>query len=178
MGELLRIEKWAENLEEVTLGRWLKGEGEVVEAGEGICEIITEKVTFEYESPMSGVLLRVYAPEKSVMPVGYAFAFVGRPGEQPPDGVEVENQRLADAHLAQTRLSLDLAVERMVGGAPEAAGTVAEEYAAGAGRVRAAPAARRLAREHGLSLAQVAQWLGEERPVSAEDVERYLAENR
>jgi len=56
---------------------------------------------------------------------------------------------------------------------------VGAEGSAGApGRVRAAPAARRLAREHGLSLAQVAEWLGADRPLSAEDVERYLAENR
>jgi pyruvate/2-oxoglutarate dehydrogenase complex dihydrolipoamide acyltransferase (E2) component len=164
MGELLRVEKWAENLEEVTMGRWLKQEGEEVEAGEGLCEIITEKVTFEYESPISGRLLRIYAPEKSVMPVGYVFGFVGETGEVPPEGIEDVNRRLLDAHTAQLQLSLDSGAERSSAGVE------------GGGRVRATPAARRVAREHGVSLAEVAEWVGSERPLTAEDVEKYIAE--
>ncbi|MCD6351541.1 MAG: E3 binding domain-containing protein [Armatimonadetes bacterium] len=166
MGELLRIEKWAENLEEVTMGRWLKAEGEAVEAGDALCEIVTEKVTFEYECPVSGVLLKIYAPEKSVLPVGYVFAYVGEPSEKPPVEIEEENQRLLEAHAAKVRLTVDL------GEARKAAGD--QRQAAAPRRVRAAPAARRLARQHGLSLADVAEWLGEDRPLTVEDVERYL----
>jgi pyruvate/2-oxoglutarate dehydrogenase complex dihydrolipoamide acyltransferase (E2) component len=42
--------------------------------------------------------------------------------------------------------------------------------------VRATPAARRVAREGGVALEDVAQWLGEERPVGDDDVRRYLEE--
>jgi pyruvate/2-oxoglutarate dehydrogenase complex dihydrolipoamide acyltransferase (E2) component len=163
MGQLLQIEQWAENLQEVTLGRWIKAEGDEVEIGESICEIITEKVTFEYESPMTGVLTRIYAAEKSVVPVGYAFAFLGAPGEAPPEGVEERNARLLEKYQAQTRLEIDLDAAPAAGGAPAG------------GRVRATPGARRAARERGVELAAVAEWMGEDRPVSEEDVARYLA---
>jgi pyruvate dehydrogenase E2 component (dihydrolipoamide acetyltransferase) len=164
MGEPLRIEKWAENLEEVTMGRWLKREGEVVASGEPLCEIITEKVTFEYEAPVSGVLRRIYAPEKSVVPVGYVFAFIGDAAEPLPAEIEVENQRLLERRRAELRLQLDW---------PSVHAGAAE----GEARVRAVPAARRLARQHGISLAEVAAWLGTQRPVTEEDVRRFLAEH-
>lgn len=161
MGELLRIQKWAENLEEVTVGRWLKAEGDEIHEGEPVCEIITEKVTFEYESPTSGVLRKIYAPEKSVIPVGYAIAFIGTPDEPLPAGVEQDNQRLLEQHLSQPRLELDIQPN-------------ADTPPPGRGRVRAVPAARKLARQHGISLTDVAQWLGEDRPISPEDVAEYL----
>ncbi len=166
MGELLRIEKWAENLEEVTIGRWLKAEGDPVAAGEPVCEIITEKVTFEYESPLTGTLRRIYAPEKSVVPVGYVIAFVAADDEEPPPGIEEQNQRLLEAHRAQVALDLNFDAPRAVS-------------ARSSRRVRAVPAARRLARQHGISVADVAEALGiTDRPVTPEDVERYMAERR
>lgn len=160
MAELLRIEQWAENLREVTMGRWLKAEGDPVDVGEALCEIITEKVTFEYEAPVTGVLLKIYAPEKSVVPVGYVFGCVGAAGEQPPLGVEEENARLLEQHQAQGMLDLELEIE----GAAMGLG----------GRVRATPAARRAARDAGVSLADVAAWVGESRPVTEEDVEAFI----
>ena len=163
MGQLLQIEQWAENLQEVTLGRWIKAEGDAVEAGESLCEMITEKVTFEYETPSSGVLTRVYAAEKSVVPVGYAFAFLGEPGEAAPEGVEEKNAILVEKHQAQARLQIDLEAGPAVGGA------------SAGGRVRATPGARRAARERDLALADVAAWMSEDRPVTEDDVARYLA---
>lgn len=160
MAELLRIEQWAENLREVTMGRWLKAEGDPVNVGEALCEIITEKVTFEYESPVCGVLLRIYAPEKSVVPVGYVFGCVGEAGEQPPPGVEEENARLMEQHRAQGTLDLELELE-------------AADLGAGR-RVRATPAARRAARHAGVSLADVAAWVGESRPITEEDVHGFI----
>ena len=166
MGELLRIEKWAENLEEVTIGRWLKAEGDAVEAGEPICEIITEKVTFEYESPLTGTLRRIYAPEKSVVPVGYVIGFVAAGDEEPPADIEERNRQLLESHQAQVRLELDF---QAAAPEPQKQGK----------RVRAVPAARRLARMHGISVADVAAALGiDDRPVTAEDVQKYLDERR
>ena len=162
MGHLLRVEKWAENLDEVTLNRWLKREGEALAVGDSLCEIITDKATFEYEMEMAGTLRRTYATDKSVIPVGYAIAFVGEPGEPLPAGVEDENARLLATHQAAARADLDLKAK------------LAE--ALQGRRVRATPAARRVAREEGVALEDVAQWLGEDRPVGDDDVRRYLKE--
>ncbi len=158
MGEAIRIEKWAENLEEVTVGRWFKAEGEAVAAGEPLCEIITEKVTFEYECPADGVLLKIFAPEKSVVPVGYVIGYVGGADEAVPESIEAENARLMEEYDASRRVEVEV------------------RSAAARERVRATPAARKLARQAGVSLAEVLAWRGGDKPLSAEDVQRYIDE--
>ena len=160
MGHLLRIEKWAENLDEVTLNLWLKSEGEALCLGDSLCEIITDKATFEYEMEVAGTLLHIYAAEKSVLPIGYVIAFVGEEDEALPEGIEAENARLLAQHQTAAQLDLELKADL--------------SQRLQARRVRATPAARRVARESGVALEQVAQWLQEERPVDEADVCRYL----
>ena len=46
MAELCIIEKWAENLDEATVSAWLVADGDDVEAGDSLCENITDKATF------------------------------------------------------------------------------------------------------------------------------------
>jgi len=50
--------------------RWLKREGDRVKAGEPLVELETEKVSYELESPFSGMLTRVLARETAAVPVG------------------------------------------------------------------------------------------------------------
>ncbi|MEN6345058.1 MAG: biotin/lipoyl-containing protein [Armatimonadia bacterium] len=167
MGQLITIEKWAENLEEVTLNRWLKQEGDRVEEGDSLCEIITDKVTFEYELETPGVLLRTYCPERSVLPIGFAIAFLGAADEALPEGVEAENQRLLQAHTAKAALELDLEV-------PAGKAVRQPQRPVAEHRVRATPAARRVAREAGVAIEEVANWKDAPEAVTEADVEAYL----
>ena len=50
--------------------RWLKREGDLVKAGEPLVELETEKVSYELESPFSGMLTRLLARETAAVPVG------------------------------------------------------------------------------------------------------------
>ena len=50
--------------------RWLKREGDGVKAGEPLVELETEKVSYELESPFSGILMRLLARETAEVPVG------------------------------------------------------------------------------------------------------------
>ena len=50
--------------------RWLKHEGDRVKAGEPLVELETEKVSYELESPFSGILMRLLAHETAEVPVG------------------------------------------------------------------------------------------------------------
>jgi pyruvate/2-oxoglutarate dehydrogenase complex dihydrolipoamide acyltransferase (E2) component len=50
--------------------RWLKHEGDRVKAGEPLVELETEKVSYELESPFSGILIRLLAHETAEVPVG------------------------------------------------------------------------------------------------------------
>jgi len=46
--------------------RWLKREGDTVREGEALVELETEKVSFELESPVAGILLKVLAKQATV----------------------------------------------------------------------------------------------------------------
>jgi len=62
-------------VEEVTLLRWLKGEGEEVEVGEAVAEVEADKAVFVIESPAAGIL-RSRRPEGSRVRPGEAIAQV------------------------------------------------------------------------------------------------------
>lgn len=169
MGHIVFIEKWAENLEEVTLSRWLKQEGEFADEGESLCEIITDKVTFEYEVELPGFVRRTYCPEKSILPVGYAIAFIGDEDEPLPGGVERRNRELLQERAARATLDLDL----NAGAANDAASRGRRDKPQQ--RVRATPAARRVARENDVPIEDVARQVEHDGPVTQADVETFLA---
>lgn len=58
-----------QTMEEGTITRWLKKEGDSVDKGEVIFEVMTDKANMEVESPESGILRKIIAPEGAVVPV-------------------------------------------------------------------------------------------------------------
>ena len=163
MAHLCLIEKWAENLEEVTLSRWLRSESDPIAEGDLLCEMITDKVTFEYEAQTPGVLRKRYCPDNSVLPVGYAFALIAEADEPLPEGIEEQNRALLDEHRAKASLDLDLDL------------FAAAPASAAASRVRATPAARRVARELGVTVEAVAAALNLVGAVTDTHVRDYAA---
>ena len=69
-------------MEEGTVTRWVKQEGDAVKAGEVILEITTDKLTSEVESEFDGVLLKIVAQEGEDVPVKGLLAYIGEEGEQ------------------------------------------------------------------------------------------------
>ncbi len=57
--------------------RWLKREGDSVEAGDPLVELETEKISYELESPAAGTLLKVLARETTEVPVGEPLCHIG-----------------------------------------------------------------------------------------------------
>src|SRR5512147_2752627 len=70
-----------EGVEEVTIIKWLKKEGETVNELEPLLEVNTDKVDTEVPSPASGTVLKIVAPEGVPARVGAVLAFIGKPGE-------------------------------------------------------------------------------------------------
>ncbi|MHA5219944.1 dihydrolipoamide acetyltransferase family protein [Dysosmobacter sp. Phy] len=68
-------------MEEGTVSKWLKQEGEAVKAGEAILEITTDKLTNEVLSEHDGVLLKIVAQEGEDIPVKGLLAYIGQSGE-------------------------------------------------------------------------------------------------
>ena len=133
---------------EGNLAKWLKSEGEPVEAGEAIAEIETDKATMEVEAVDEGVLGRIVVPEGS-------------------EGVAVNaviGVLLAEGEDAGSIGELPAPAEKpepVAGPAPQAPTTsesVAESAPARSGReerVAASPLARRMAAQAGLDLSAI-----------------------
>jgi 2-oxoisovalerate dehydrogenase E2 component (dihydrolipoyl transacylase) len=70
-----------EGVEEVTIIKWLKKEGDSVNELEPLLEVNTDKVDTEIPAPASGTLLKILAEEGVPAKVGAVLAFIGKPGE-------------------------------------------------------------------------------------------------
>ncbi|MBV1948657.1 biotin/lipoyl-containing protein, partial [Streptomyces sp. BV129] len=76
-----------ESVTEGTVTRWLKAEGERVEADEPLLEVSTDKVDTEIPSPVAGVLASIKVAEDETVEVGAELALIddgsGAPAEAP-----------------------------------------------------------------------------------------------
>jgi pyruvate/2-oxoglutarate dehydrogenase complex dihydrolipoamide acyltransferase (E2) component len=70
-----------EGVEEVTVTKWLKKEGDSVEELEPLLEVNTDKVDTEIPAPASGIILKILAEEGLSAKVGAVLALIGNSGE-------------------------------------------------------------------------------------------------
>src|SRR6476659_6199939 len=75
-----------EGVEEVTVTKWLKKEGDSVNELEPLLEVNTDKVDTEIPAPASGTVLKIIAEEGVPAKVGSILAFIGKPGESVDGG--------------------------------------------------------------------------------------------
>ncbi|GAB4499921.1 MAG: dihydrolipoamide acetyltransferase family protein [Anaerolineales bacterium] len=73
-----------ESVDEGTLTKWLKAEGESVREMEPLVEVNTDKVDTEIPAPASGVVLKILIPEGTVVRAGALMAWIGDPSEGTP----------------------------------------------------------------------------------------------
>jgi pyruvate dehydrogenase E2 component (dihydrolipoamide acetyltransferase) len=62
--------------------RWFKAEGDAVQVGDAVVELETDKVSYELESPIAGVLLKIVAEASSQVPVGGTLCHIGKPSDK------------------------------------------------------------------------------------------------
>src|SRR5215470_4156853 len=76
--------KLGDTMEEGKILRWLKQEGDVVNKGDALAEIETEKVNIEVESFFAGTLRKILVPAGTSMVIGAPIALVGAANEAVP----------------------------------------------------------------------------------------------
>jgi len=93
-----------EGVEEVTVIKWLKKEGDSVNELEPLLEVNTDKVDTEIPAPTSGTVLKIVAEEGAPAKVGTVLAFIGKPGEsvEVPSG-QVSGSKLPSAEKQQVK---------------------------------------------------------------------------
>lgn len=82
----LLLPKMGESVAEATIVKWLKEEGDAIEADEPIVEIATDKVDSEVPAPEDGVLVKRMVGEDDVVQVGEVIAMIEVEGEGDSSG--------------------------------------------------------------------------------------------
>ena len=77
----LKMPQLGLTMEEGTVSKWVKHEGDEVKVGDVIVEITTDKLTNEVNSEVDGTLLKIVAQEGDDVPVKGTLAWIGKPGE-------------------------------------------------------------------------------------------------
>jgi pyruvate dehydrogenase E2 component (dihydrolipoamide acetyltransferase) len=151
--------KMGDAMEEGTLVKWLKSEGDEVSEGDPIAEIETDKVTMELEAEDSGTLAQLIASEGEDVAVGEPIAFIQGEGEEVPerDGsgqAEAEEAEGSDeGGEAQAQTATETEEEQPSEDEQQPSGDGAQ--AGGNGHFRASPIVRRLAQENNLDLSRI-----------------------
>lgn len=124
---------------DVTLREWLVKPGEVIQTGQPLFIVTTDKATVEVEAFRSGILRRIQVPTGETVPLGSVVGLITDSIDEPLD------QPAAQEVDGIPRLSLH--VEQEIASHPSSAGS--------GGRILATPLARRIALEAGVDLASV-----------------------
>ncbi|MBI4299154.1 MAG: 2-oxo acid dehydrogenase subunit E2, partial [Chloroflexi bacterium] len=151
------------DMQQGTVARWLKGEGEKVSRGEIIAEIETDKALVEMEAYDSGVLRKILVAAGVAVPVGSVIGIIAGADEHLPKTKEPSPSKPAEAPPSVP--------------APRKEPKAEAAATASAGEVRISPVARRLAEEKGIDIAKV-KGSGPSGRITREDILAYEEQMR
>lgn len=152
--------KLSSTMAEGTVIEWFKDEGETVEVGEPILEIMTDKINIEVEAYHEGILLKTYFEADDVVPVNHVIGYIGEEGEEVPDTAPGLSSEASSEETAEEGSGGDQDAPADTA-APEektpskSGRTVSGTRETDLGKVRATPAARALARNKGIDIHDV-----------------------
>lgn len=135
------------DMEEGTIIKWLKNVGDTVETGEPLLEILTDKVNMEVEAEVSGTLIDIRANEGDLLPVFTVIGYIGQAGEKAP----------SDEKTPSGEVTPSIKVEKI--GTIEDTIKEVETILSSSNpldKVRATPAARKMAKDRNLDLGDIA----------------------
>ncbi|MFB9758445.1 dihydrolipoamide acetyltransferase family protein [Ectobacillus funiculus] len=144
MAKEIFMPKLSSTMEVGTLLQWFKEEGDTVEIGEPLFEIMTDKINIEVEAYDDGVLLKKYFDQDAQVPVNHVVGYIGEANEQvpaEPPGVAGETADSAQEEVAAAAATVESAPEAVVVNSGE--------------KPRATPAARREAKVKQMELAMI-----------------------
>jgi 2-oxoglutarate dehydrogenase E2 component (dihydrolipoamide succinyltransferase) len=85
MDEKILVPVLGESITEATVAKWLKKEGDAVQADEAIVELETDKVNLEVPSPIDGVLSEINSKDGETVEVGALLGTISQNGVQPSE---------------------------------------------------------------------------------------------
>ncbi|MFC3419202.1 dihydrolipoamide acetyltransferase family protein [Salinicoccus hispanicus] len=154
MANEIFMPKLSSTMAEGTVIEWFKEEGDTVEVGEPILEIMTDKINIEVESYNDGILLKKYFETDDVVPVNHVIGFIGEAGESVPDEAPGESSGADSDNGPEEAPSQS---EQPEGHAKdsESKSELSGKRESMIGKVRATPAARAHARTNDVDIKQI-----------------------
>jgi pyruvate dehydrogenase E2 component (dihydrolipoamide acetyltransferase) len=166
MAETISMPKLGFDMQEGTLVRWVRTEGEAVNKGDVLAEIETDKATVEVESSASGIVRRLLVDQGAIVPIGAPIAIIGTADEKiEAPAVDDGGAKPAPApETAKVAATTSTSVTPTKAPLPDAA-------------KKASPLARRLARDARVDLTHV-RGSGPGGRIIRKDIEAALAAGR
>mgnify|MGYP003111263718 CR=1 FL=1 len=167
--EIINMPRLSDTMEEGTVAKWLKKEGDNVEEGDILAEIETDKATMEFESFYDGVLLKIGIKEGETAKVDSLLAIIG------PKGTDVSG--IGTTTSAKSKSSDSKGASSKVKEVPEEKSEEKKEptnttEAKDGSRIFASPLAKKIAEDKGINLADV-KGSGENGRIVKKDIEEF-----
>lgn len=149
MAEVIRMPRLSDTMEEGVIVGWLKQEGDMIEPGDVLAEVETDKATMELDSYQEGVLLHIHVKEGPV-PVDSIIAILGEEGEDYEHLLkeeEEEKEQEAAPQEAEEKTAEASSQPQKESTAEAPASSLTDS-----GRIKASPLAKKIASEKGIDL--------------------------
>ena len=102
MSEKILVPALGESISEATVSKWLKSEGDSVDADEPLVELETDKVNLEVPSPVTGILTKIDSKDGSIVEVG---ALLGSVSENGTNSKKVEEMKKIEPLIVESNLA-------------------------------------------------------------------------
>lgn len=161
MAEIVKMPRLSDTMTEGVVAAWHKKVGDVVEEGDLLAEIETDKATMEFESFQEGTLLYIGVEEGQAIPVESVIAILGEDGEDYQALLDEANSGAAAPAATEEKVEAQPKPAAPAAPAPKAAPVQAaparevEMPTFEGGRVKASPLAKKLAADKGINLQTV-----------------------
>jgi pyruvate dehydrogenase E2 component (dihydrolipoamide acetyltransferase) len=164
MAELVLMPKLGFNMTSGQLVKWHKKEGETVQKGDALFEVLTDKTNMVIESTVSGVVRKILAEEGETLDVFLPIAVIGEANEDIGPLLKEAADTLGKSEIATAGFADPEPAEASVSGA--AAAGVPD-----LGTRKLTPKAKKYIQDHGIDISQLdVQGTGFEGGITAEDV--------
>ncbi|MCC6484964.1 MAG: 2-oxo acid dehydrogenase subunit E2 [Armatimonadetes bacterium] len=161
-----------QTMEEGTIIKWFKNEGDSVEKEEPLLEVMTDKANMEVESPAAGTLLKIVAGPDATVPVKALIGVIGDKGED-ISGILAE----AGAPSGGDEPAAASKTDGQSSAQPAVKATPSPTTGPSTDRILASPRARKLAEENNIDLALLqGQGSGPGGRIIEKDVQRAISE--
>ena len=176
MAEVMTMPRMSDTMEEGNILGWLKNVGDDVEPGDVLAEVETDKATMELESPYEGKLLYIGVKEGTIA-INAVLAVIGEEGEDyAADLAAAEAEAKAEASGAGSDTTAPAEKEAVAASNNEshAASMPAVQAPQSDSHIKASPLAKSIAKEAGVSLANVTG-TGDNGRIVKKDIEAFIA---